>query len=163
MTDYENAAINAFKDNFLNNQNRGCFFHFTQCLYRRIQSNADLKREYENSQNSNFLNVHQLAALAFVPVRDVIKNFDKLIDLDFFQENEELLSPLTDYFEGSWIGRPCRNDREEDLHFHYLCGTVMIISLMIYLKQTIQLKDVIDHSAHCSAHIMQQFEDLLKT
>jgi hypothetical protein len=72
MTDYENAAINAFKDNFPNNQNRGCFFHFTQCLYRRIQSNADLKREYENPQNSNFLIVHQLAALAFVPVRDVI-------------------------------------------------------------------------------------------
>jgi hypothetical protein len=38
MTDFELAAINAFKSSFPNSNARGCFFHFSQCLWRKIQS-----------------------------------------------------------------------------------------------------------------------------
>ncbi|KAF0761615.1 Uncharacterized protein FWK35_00021416, partial [Aphis craccivora] len=40
-----------------------------------------------------------LPALAFVPQEDVIKSFETLIETNYFSTNEELLTPLIDYFE----------------------------------------------------------------
>ncbi|XP_035231949.1 uncharacterized protein LOC118203773 [Stegodyphus dumicola] len=83
MTDFEKAAINAFKNSFPNIIQRGCFFfHLSQCVYRKIQS-AGLQSKYD----PNFvLEISQLAALAFVPTSDVIE-------------------PIINYFEDTWIGR----------------------------------------------------------
>jgi len=57
--------------------------------------------------NADFaLNIKQLMALAFIPIPDVEEKFDELMSQHFFVDNEELLLPLTDYFEETWIGRP---------------------------------------------------------
>lgn len=109
MTDFERAALNAFKDTFPSASNRGCFFHFSQCIWRKIQENPEIRMKYENLQDPDFsLHVRELAALAFVPVSDVISSFEMLLDSDFYRENEEILQPLIDYFEDTWIGRPTR-------------------------------------------------------
>ena len=47
MTDFEQSAINAFHQVFPNASQRGCFFHLSQCLWRRIQRTegfADIPR-----------------------------------------------------------------------------------------------------------------------
>jgi len=37
ITDFELAAMNGFSQEYPNVQQRGCFFHFSQNVYRRIQ------------------------------------------------------------------------------------------------------------------------------
>lgn len=37
MSDFEMASINAFKEVFPNLKQKGCNFHFSQCIWRKIQ------------------------------------------------------------------------------------------------------------------------------
>eukprot|EP00102_Acyrthosiphon_pisum_P017587 XP_008189050.1 PREDICTED: uncharacterized protein LOC103311248 [Acyrthosiphon pisum] len=107
MVDFEQALLGAITDVFKDTRIRGCFFHFGQCIWRKIQCIPEIREKYIS--NADFaLNVKQLMALAFVPIPDVEEKFDELMSQRFFVENEELLFPLTDYFEDTWIGRPNR-------------------------------------------------------
>ena len=100
MTDFERAAINAFRAIFPDSDQQNCFFHFSQCLFRSIQSNG-LQQLYE-SDAGFALKMHMIAAIAFVPVADVVTSFEHLIDsIDFPKEAQSVL----DYFEDIWIGR----------------------------------------------------------
>ena len=36
MTDFEKAALNAFSNVYPDAVQRGCFFHFSQCLWRKV-------------------------------------------------------------------------------------------------------------------------------
>lgn len=55
MTDFESAAINGFRNFFPAADQRGCFFHFNQAIYRNIQV-------YNFIKNSRFLTL-SVAAL----------------------------------------------------------------------------------------------------
>lgn len=69
-TDFEQAAINAFNATFPASIHRGCYFHFTQCVWRRIQGIPEVLRRY--SEDPDFaLNIRLLTALAFLPPEDV--------------------------------------------------------------------------------------------
>lgn len=46
MTDFEQAAMNSFSEEFPVSQQRGCFFHFNQSIWRKIQA-LGLQRRYE--------------------------------------------------------------------------------------------------------------------
>lgn len=107
MTDFEPALFGAFSDVFTNTKIRGCFFHFGQCIWRKIQTMSDIREKYISDADFT-LNIKQLMALAFIPVRDVDNTFYELMSQGFFVKHEELLRPLTDYFEDTWIGRPTR-------------------------------------------------------
>ena len=110
LSDFEQAIINSIKDCFPDTRIRGCFFHFSQCIWREIQRNSPICDKYKDIQDPDFsLYLRQLAALAFVPEEDVIECFNVLLDSDFFRENEQLLCPLIDYIEDQWIGRPTRS------------------------------------------------------
>ena len=52
----------------------GCLFHFSQALWRQVQSNG-LSTKYKEDEYFR-LNVKKLIALAFVPVEDVVTVFD---------------------------------------------------------------------------------------
>ena len=104
MTDFEKASINAFSNVFPNAELHGCYFHFTQCIWRRIQGIPELLRKY--TEDTSFaLQVRQLAALSFVPIPDVIEAFEALQDSVFFIQNE-CTHPLLNYIEETWIGKP---------------------------------------------------------
>lgn len=97
IIDFEKAFVTAFIDEFPQTKVKGCFFHFQQCIWRKIQENG-LQTLY--SQNIEFsLQVRHLTALAFVPTKKVISYFEKLIDSIYFVENENNLSTLVDYFK----------------------------------------------------------------
>ena len=39
-----------------------------------------------------------------MPIANVLTAYDELLDTEFFVQNENLLKPLLDYFEFTWIG-----------------------------------------------------------
>lgn len=109
MTDFETAAINAFRSVFPNIRNRGCFFHLCQSFYRHIQNCPEILSHYNDADDPDFaLNLRQIPALAYVPEEAVVETFDALLESEFFQKNYEILQPLLDYFEDNYIGRPTR-------------------------------------------------------
>ena len=76
LTDFESATVKAFHIQYPNTTQRGCFFHFTQCLYRKIQANG-LQQKYATDANFALM-MRMLSAVAFIPVTEVVAAFEKL-------------------------------------------------------------------------------------
>jgi hypothetical protein len=88
MTDFEQAAILAFRTVFSSATQQGCLFHLSQCIWRRMQQIAGLQQHH--TADAEFaLGIRQLAALAFVPISDVAAVYDKLMEStsDFALQN----------------------------------------------------------------------------
>lgn len=110
LMDFEKAVVNAFAAEFPMARIQGCFFHLCQALMRRI-NDAGLKVRYET--DSEFAHrLRHLAALAFVPVSDVIAAFEALCDAEIIPAEAQT---VLDYFEDTWIGRPHRRGRRTPL------------------------------------------------
>jgi len=108
MIDFEQSFILAFKDVFPNSEIKGCFFHFQQCMWRKIQENG-LHNMY--AKDAEFaLQIRHLCALAYVPINQSVQYFNDLIESNYFVENEDVLSTTINYFEDTWIGRPNRRN-----------------------------------------------------
>jgi len=122
MSDFEVGFMNAFKRKFPRAQQKGCFFHFSQCLWRKIQQHSDIAHQYKTDDDFA-LNLRQLPALAFVPAPKLLDSFEKLMQTPFFVENENLLIPFTDYFEDVWVGRPQRSGRRPAMFAHDIWNT----------------------------------------
>ncbi|CAF3062688.1 unnamed protein product [Rotaria socialis] len=99
LSDFEAATIKSINSLFPNIVHKGCLFHFGQCIWRQIQSHG-LQKKYQEDKSFH-LDIKKLIALAFVPVLDVIKAFDLIVD-DFDDDADDFLG----YFEKTWIGEP---------------------------------------------------------
>ena len=109
-TDFEHAALNAFRSRFPGARLQGCYFHLSQNIFKHVQ-HAGLQERY--STDLDFaLEVRKLAALAFVPPGDVVDYFELLQD-SFPVEAE----PVIDYFEVNYIGLYQRNGRRKAAQF----------------------------------------------
>lgn len=106
MSDFELAAINAFIAEFPQAQQRGCFFHHNQCIWRKIQA-LGLAQRYENDEVFA-LQAKMLPTLAFIPPEHVVQAFEILTGGNILPAE---LDPLVDYFEDTWIGRRRGNGR----------------------------------------------------
>ena len=105
--DFELAAIKSIKTIFSEVNIYGCFFHFAQCLWRKIQSYG-LQTWYRDVNNS-FL-IKQLQALAFAPPQDVCSLFNDFVEsLD--AAADEALGEFLVYFETTWLGMTQRGRR----------------------------------------------------
>ena len=98
--DFEKATINAIRTNFPQVSVYGCFFHFGQCLWRKIQS-IGLQTWYNNPENA--LLIRHLQALAFVPLDDVPVLFEQFLQ-SLNTETDAILEDFLLYFESTWIG-----------------------------------------------------------
>jgi len=83
MIDFEQALFDAFNDVFTNTKIRGCYFHFGQYIWRKIQTISDIREKYISDADFA-LNIKQVMPLAFIPVPDVVDTFDELISQSFF-------------------------------------------------------------------------------
>src|SRR6218665_733220 len=146
MTDFEQAALLAFKTVYPDIQQRGCLFHMGQCLWRKIKSMEDLRLRYISDPDVA-LCIRQLLSLAFVPSSDVVAAFDELVESSFFRENEEMVLQLVNYFEDNWTGRPARRGGRRAPLFAMLFGTAWAPFNMIYREQITQLKAGTEDSA----------------
>ncbi|CAG7723693.1 unnamed protein product [Allacma fusca] len=111
-TDFEAAALRAFREVFPGTIQRGCYFHFGQCIWRKIQSLGSICSKY-TSDADFVLNMRLLGALAFIPVDEVIYSFEIIQQLPIFQEGGEIVE-LLEYFEDVWIGKSNRFSRTRE-------------------------------------------------
>ena len=99
LMDFEKAAANAFSHFWPNTFVKGCFFHLTQNIFRKIQAER-FQHEYQN--NDGFvLQIKLITALAFAPPCDVLDLFSTVV--------QNLPMPMAEglvlYFERTYIGR----------------------------------------------------------
>ena len=98
MVDFELAVLNAITTSFPDSSKKGCFFHFSQAIFKKIQS-LGLQVRYKDDEDFAH-KVRMLAALAFVPEADVIDAFEAVSE-DFPLDAQAVI----DYFEDTYIGR----------------------------------------------------------
>lgn len=120
MTDFERAAISAAKNVFPDADVNGCFFHFCQCLFRQIQANG-LQKIYQDDPEFA-LQIRCLAALAFVPVNDVLQRYNELKEFEFFKQKlagktevDLGVQKLLAYMQTNWIGEKPRRTYKSGL------------------------------------------------
>ena len=78
MTDFELAAIKAFKNSFIGIKSKGCLFHFGQSLMKHL-ANIGLKKRYEDNEDlKKWLN--RLFSLALCPLQDVDDQWKKILE-----------------------------------------------------------------------------------
>ncbi|CAF3646667.1 unnamed protein product [Rotaria socialis] len=97
MTDFETGTIKSVREMLPNVLHKGCLFHFSQAVWRQVQSKG-LTTKYNEDEYFR-LNVKKLIALAFVPLDKVTTGFDLICD-QFDDDADDLL----EYFEKTWIG-----------------------------------------------------------
>jgi hypothetical protein len=101
MTDFELAAINAFKYEFPGATNKGCFFHFNQCLYRKV-CEVGLKTDYSESDTVNLL-VRLSMILPLVPLNEISEAYYIVTEY-----KPEVFCPkiekFMDYVFTQWVG-----------------------------------------------------------
>lgn len=76
ISDFEQAIITAFETEFPDARLWGCYFHFSQSLWRRIQE-LGLSAAYRNDRHLK-LNLRKVMALGFIPLALVRLNFERL-------------------------------------------------------------------------------------
>ena len=104
--DFELASKNVFLHMFPGIEILGCFFHLGQSLWRKVVAEG-LQDSYNNNETIR-KNVKMLMALAFVPPGDVADAFMQITQGENFPD---VLNPVMDYFEDTYIGRLQRNRR----------------------------------------------------
>jgi hypothetical protein len=80
-----------------------------------LQNLGSQRRYIEDSELA--LQVRMMASLSILPEEDVEKAWNELLDSEFYSLNEEILTPLTNYFEDTWIGRLDRRNRRKSALF----------------------------------------------
>ncbi|KAK3107276.1 hypothetical protein FSP39_010924 [Pinctada imbricata] len=111
MQDFETAAHTAIKDVFHGVSTTGCFFHFTQCIWRKAQSTG-LQMLYRDNSDVKIL-VRRAAILPLVPL-DAIEDvwFQALEDRDD-ADISDVTQTFTDYVTDQWVD----GDRLQWNHF----------------------------------------------
>ena len=83
-TDYEKAAIRAFREVFPRSRQHGCHFHFGQRIWKRIQTCPQLAGRYK-ADPQFAIQVKCLSALAFVPPDQVVDCLERLVMSRFYR------------------------------------------------------------------------------
>lgn len=104
--DFEMAVINSVRTNFPQAEIHGCYFHFTQSVWRHVQS-IGLQIPYTSDEDFAF-QIRLLIALAFVPKENVVEAYDELIATEFYSEDngseyEPQIQALLTYFQSTYV------------------------------------------------------------
>ena len=118
ITDFELAAINSFRKIFPRTEVKGCFFHFAQAIWRKIQ---DLGLAGLYKENDDIRKVVKcLVALALIPSEYVHLAFCKILET---LPPDTPLMPFLEYYENTWLGASGGWDGEPSLCLIYNYGT----------------------------------------
>lgn len=104
MSDFEKSSRNAVRRIYPDVQVKGCWFHYTQSIMRRVKR-VGLQREYASVPFVN-VTVRRLFALAFVPEAEVAAAIDMIDDEISECGNETVaakMNELMNYFKKTWL------------------------------------------------------------
>lgn len=99
--DFEIGLIPALQQEF-NVRITGCYFHYTQCIFRKVQQ-LGLAMDYREHERIR-MPVRMLMAIAFVPLQLVQQTYDDLKDQMPLNVRAKLAG-LLQYFEEQWMQR----------------------------------------------------------
>ncbi len=100
-SDFEKAFMNACATVFPSSALHGCFFHFKQSMFRRIQDLGLVPAYMSNGDTRKLLKLPQV--LAFVPICDVTETFLAL-KAEVASSSTALL-PFYEYVQDNYIGK----------------------------------------------------------
>uniref|UniRef100_A0A914W686 MULE transposase domain-containing protein n=1 Tax=Plectus sambesii TaxID=2011161 RepID=A0A914W686_9BILA len=113
MTDFEEAAINAFREAWPDIQMFGCFYHLAQNQQKKL-AQSTYRNENLAIVVSEDLALHQqvkmLHAMAFVPLADPDEVWDSLIET-----MDHYLRPLFEYFDKYYLGKQLTGGGRRDV------------------------------------------------
>ncbi len=100
ICDFELAIIQALALNFPNSRHQGCYYHFMQALWRKVQA-LGLASHYSNPQDTALKNfVQKMGAIAFCPPA-----FVRPAWISVQQEAPQLprVDELVEYLSATWV------------------------------------------------------------
>ncbi|XP_050066333.1 uncharacterized protein LOC126555451 [Aphis gossypii] len=97
--DFEIAAHTAVQNTFSGVTVKGCRFHFGQALWRKIQSNNNLRQSYNAKQNETGEWLKMFFGLPFLPVHEVTDAFTDLMSIC----PQDACSAFGDYILNTYI------------------------------------------------------------
>ena len=103
LSDFELAAMNAFHLHFPDATIKGCYFHFTQAIWKNI-SEKGLKVPYQTSMVIRKW-LKQFRALALVPLNLVPVAWNHLLKIRPIEEFDKI-SEFLNYFYKTWLTGP---------------------------------------------------------
>ncbi|CAF1532888.1 unnamed protein product [Adineta ricciae] len=100
ITDFEPALLSVLKSEFPCSKHMGCFYHFTQAIYRQIQS-LGMQQQYVDDETFRGL-CRKLMALALMPKEHAKSSFEE-IHKDADNLPDQSMDQLLEYFEDNWM------------------------------------------------------------
>ena len=98
MLDYESGILPTLRLHFPTSTIKGCNFHFSQAVWRRVQ-NLGLSNQYEEPQVGRI--IRSLMALPFVPRMFVRQQFNNIEGSN--NTGIQAVAQLLEYFKTTWI------------------------------------------------------------
>lgn len=96
--DFEASAVAALRDVFPDAKIQGCYFHFTQCLWRKVQDVGLVTLYSENEEIRK--HIRMCAALAFLKPEDIDEGW---IIIQETAPRDAKLAEFFDYFIEQWM------------------------------------------------------------
>ena len=136
------ACINSVGDNFPDTEIKGCFFHFSQAIYRKILE-FGYAVQYRKDKDFN-LAIRFLAALAFAPPLHVEAWYKQILVTSTFLTTSRIIlrTPLK--------ATKCETRQVGNRDSTWICGTFTSGPLTTSPEQTMPLKDSTVDSNPCS-------------
>ncbi|CAF3416117.1 unnamed protein product [Rotaria socialis] len=100
LSDFESGLISAIANEFSAAVHNGCFFHYTQAIFRRIQALGLTTLYFQNSEIRSCC--RKLMALALLPIDKIESSFHSLRVKSSTMLNQEL-HQLFLYFNHQWL------------------------------------------------------------
>ena len=100
ISDFETAQIGAVSTQLPRTHQRGCLFHFSQAVYKKVQKYHLSDLYFANPDVKSF--IRQLLALPFLPATDIVPTFETLLQKDIIQQQSNLETP-SNYMTRTWM------------------------------------------------------------
>ncbi|CAF3034371.1 unnamed protein product, partial [Rotaria sp. Silwood2] len=100
ISDFESSLVSIIPAEFPQAVHQGCYFHYTQAIYRRIQS-LGLSTAYSQDEEIRYC-CRKLMAIALLPIEEVENSYYNLRSTSSTKVKEELRQ-LFMYFDSYWM------------------------------------------------------------
>uniref|UniRef100_A0A1I8J146 FLYWCH-type domain-containing protein n=1 Tax=Macrostomum lignano TaxID=282301 RepID=A0A1I8J146_9PLAT len=100
VLDFEHSVWKAIRRVFPNASVRGCNFHWTQAVWRKVQ-NIGLQQSYQEDEGTQKF-VRKIMALPYLPADTIVAAFDELRTENAVEADERLVE-LCNYVSGTWL------------------------------------------------------------